>query len=261
LKVTFLGSGGAFCDYRTNYHNNALVEVGDTRVLLDCGGTACQSLRELDLHPTELDAVAFTHLHADHASPEQLIWERMFTGRNGPAAWLPTPLLAPESVLHPLMHSLEPFVGVWRDEAGRTREDGVDHCIRADATHRIQLGGLNLRWFRVPHVQGGGVSKDAFGLELVTDRRRVVWSGDKVFTRDWLIGLAEDPDVHTIFHECTFSAPFQGTVHTHYAELCTLPRVLRQKIILMHHTRVPDGEDPLAAGFGGAAERHQVFEL
>ena len=73
MQVTFLGSGGALCDHRVNYQNNALIEGPGGLLLLDCGTTAAQSLRELGVHACAVDAVALTHLHGDHASPEQLI--------------------------------------------------------------------------------------------------------------------------------------------------------------------------------------------
>lgn len=261
MKITFLGSGGAFTDYRVNYQNNALVEVGHTRVLIDCGVTACQSLRELGVHPTAVDAVAFTHLHADHASPEQLCWERMYTGPEGVPAGATTSLLGPEALIDPLLGALEPYMGIWRDLSGVTRSDGVSAVVRPRRGDRQQWGDLSLRWFRVPHVDGGTVSKDAFGIELVGGGRRVLWSGDTTYSPGWLRQAAEDPHVHTIFHECTFAEPFHGTVHTHYAELLTLPRELRHKVVLMHHTQVPEGRDPRADGFRAAAARHQVFDL
>lgn len=261
MKVTFLGSGGAFSDYRVNYQNNALVEVGDTRILVDCGVTACQSLRELGVHPTSIDAVAFTHLHADHASPEQLCWERMYTGPDGTPAGQTTTLLGPDALLDPILGALEPYMGVWRDLSGRTRDDGVAAVVRTRKSDRLTVGDLALRWFRVPHVEGDGISKAAFGIELQARGRRILWSGDTTFAPKWLIEAAEDPDVHTVFHECTFSDPFRGTVHTHYSQLLDLPRELRKKVVLMHHTAVPDGRDPRADGFRGAARRHEVFDL
>jgi len=261
MKVTFLGSGGAFTDYRVNYQNNALVEVGNTRVLIDCGVTACQSLRELKVHPTAIDAVAFTHLHADHASPEQLAWERMYTGPDGCPAGQTTTLLGPDDLLDPLLVAMKPYMGIWRDLGGTTRTDGVEAVLRTRKASQLTVGDLALRWFRVPHVDGGTISKAAFGIELTARGRRVLWSGDTTFSPGWLRKAAEDPDVHTIFHECTFSRPFNGTVHTHYEQLLTLPRALRHKIVLMHHTAVPDGRDPRADGFVGAAGRHEVFDL
>ena len=35
MRITFLGTGGAFCDYRVNYQNNAMVETSQGQVLID----------------------------------------------------------------------------------------------------------------------------------------------------------------------------------------------------------------------------------
>lgn len=261
MRITFLGSGGAFADYRVNYQNNAMVEVAGKRLLIDCGVTACQSLRELGVHPTTIDSVAFTHLHADHASPEQLAWERMYTGPEGLPAALRTSLMAPEALMKPLLGALQPYMGLWRDLEGRTRDDGVAALIDAQMGSEQRLGEVGLRWFRVPHVEGNGLSKPAFGIELTALGKRVLWSGDTTFSPRWLTAAAEDSDVDAIFHECSFTSRYSGTVHTHYDELLELPRELRSRVVLMHHTAVPDGRDPRADGFRGAAARHQVFEI
>ena len=261
MKITFLGSGGAFADYRVNYQNNALVEVDGTRVLVDCGVTACQSLRELGIHPVDVDAVAFTHLHADHASPEQLCWERMYGGPDGVPANLTTTILGPASLIDPLRRGLKPFMGIWRDLSGRTRDDGVEALLQARVASELEVGPLALRWFRVPHVEGGPISKAAFGIELRTAGRRVLWSGDTTFQKGWVVRAAKDPTVDVIFHECTFSPPFNGTVHTHYDELLQIPKPLRRKIVLMHHTVVPPDRSPERDGFRGAASRHEVFHI
>ena len=47
MKIQFLGTGNAFSDFRVNYNNNALVEHDGTLLLLDCGVTACQSLKDM----------------------------------------------------------------------------------------------------------------------------------------------------------------------------------------------------------------------
>lgn len=261
MRVTFLGSGGAFADHRVNYHNNALIDVGDTRVLLDCGTTACQSLRELEISPTSIDAVAFTHLHADHASPEQLAWERMYSGPSGVPAGLRTPLLGPRDLLDPLGRSLRPFMGIWRDLSGTTRTDGVEAVLDARPADSCEEGPLRLDWFRVPHVDGHGITKDAFGITLTTEHKRVLWSGDTTFSPAWIRRAFETGSVDVLFHECTFSERFDGTVHTHYTELLSLPDHIRARIVLMHHTAVPDHEDPVSDGFLGAADRHEVFDI
>ncbi len=258
MRITFLGSGGAFTDYRVNYNNNALIETEAGPVLLDCGTTAVQSMKELGVAPTDLQAVLITHLHADHASPEQLVWERYYGGEAGPQ-YLPTPLVAPADVLDPLVGSLEPFLGLYADPAGAIQDTGLDDLLVLTRTASLAIGGLRFSWFRVPHIQAGRHDKPAYGVCIDDGARKVLWSGDTTFAPAWIEAAAADPAVVRIFHECTFSAPVPGTVHTHFAQLATLPAAVQQRITLMHHTEVPPGTDLLS--FQGAAARHQTFAL
>ncbi len=261
MRITFLGTGGAFCDYRVNYQNNAVVETSSGPVLIDCGTTACQSLRELGRHPGELHAVVFTHLHGDHASPEQLIWERYYESATGEPGWLETPMLAPADVLDPLLDGLGPFLSPFVDRTGAAHTDGVGALLRPERTAHARLGDLTVRWFRVDHVTTDAVDKPAYGLWLEQAGVRVWWSGDTAFNAEQAIRAARTPGCVRLFHECTFSPPCERSVHTHYAELCTLPDDVRERITLMHHTVVPDDIDVRKDGFCGAADRHQVFSL
>lgn len=261
MRITFLGTGGAFCDLRLNYHNNAVVETAAGPVLIDCGTTACQSLKELGRHPGDLHAVVFTHLHGDHASPEQLIWERYYASASGEPGWRTTPLLAPADVLDPLLDGLHPFLTPFVDRTGAARADGVTALLRPTRTHAARLGDLHITWFRVDHVTRDGLDKPAYGLWLEQGGVKVWWSGDTAFDAEQAIGAARTPGCTRLFHECTFGAPFEGSVHTHYAELRTLPDDVRARITLMHHTVVPDGVDVVADGFAGAAARHEAFAL
>jgi ribonuclease BN (tRNA processing enzyme) len=258
MRITFLGSGGAFTDHRVNYQNNAVVETDEGLVLIDCGHTAVQSLKELGVAAGDVRAVLFTHLHGDHASPEQLIWERFYGGAAGPR-FLQTEMFAPADLLDPLARSLEPFVGMYSDRDGVVRDTGVADLLQLRRGARATIGGLSVEWFRVPHVEGAGLSKPAYGLALDDGHTRVLWSGDTTFSPRWLHEAAEDERVAKIFHECMFARPFHGTVHTHFDELRTLPEALQQRVTLMHHTAVPDGVS--LGAIAGAADRHEVFEL
>ena len=257
MRITFLGSGGALCDHRVNYQNNALIEGPDGLLLVDCGTTAAQSLRELGVHACAVGAVALTHLHGDHASPEQLIWERTYTSPAGPPGFVRTPLLGPADLIHPLRSSLMPFIDIYSDDTGAVREGGVDALTTAVVGDELQACGLRLRWFRVPHVRGGPYDKAAYGIEISDGKTTIIWSGDTTFSPGWVCAQAARPDVSRIFHECMFARRFAGSVHTHFSELQTLPADVRSKVTLMHHTAVPEGER--LDGFAGAAARHQVF--
>ncbi len=260
MRLTFLGTGGAFTDYRVNYQNNAVIETPEGLVLIDCGTTAVQSLKELGFSPHDVRAVLFTHLHGDHASPEQLLWERFYgPGKGGGPEFLRTELCAPADLLQPLRNSMQPFVDIFTDPEGNIRQGGVDALTRCRMETQLEVADLQVRWFRVPHVTGGSVDKAAYGLDIRQGDTRILWSGDTTLSPGWIQAGAEDPSVTRIFHECTFTEPYRGSVHTHWSELEALSDDLLGRISLMHHTEVPDDVD--VSRTVGAAERHQLFEL
>jgi hydroxyacylglutathione hydrolase len=261
MRITFLGTGGAFCDYRVNYQNNAMVETSVGPVLLDCGTTACQSLKELGVHPADLAALVLTHLHGDHGSPEQLIWERTYDGPDGEPSWKTTPIYAPPNILDPLKRALDPYVGLFIDRLGVTRDDGVAELVDAHPCRIATIGDLHVIWFPVEHLVSSRFNKPAYGLWLERAGVRVWWSGDTTFHAARVTEAARSPGVKRLFHECTFSPAYKDTVHTHYSELQTLPADVRARITLMHHTQVPPGVDVVADGFAGAADRHETIDL
>ncbi len=111
LKLVMLGTGGAFTDFRENYHNNAIVQTPVGWVMIDCGGTAPQALKELGIKPWEVAAILVTHVHGDHVNGiEQLAFERFYTGPKGAPGWLKTPVLTPPAVFEGLNQSLTPGV-------------------------------------------------------------------------------------------------------------------------------------------------------
>ncbi|MBI2982632.1 MAG: MBL fold metallo-hydrolase [Chloroflexi bacterium] len=64
VSLTFLGTGNAFADGGRS-HACILVSAPEGRILLDCGGSALPPLRRA-CDPSDVDAVAITHLHGDH---------------------------------------------------------------------------------------------------------------------------------------------------------------------------------------------------
>ena len=257
MKLQFLGSGGAFPDYRINYNNNAIIETQEGWILLDCGQTAAQSLGDLGIHPSEIAAILITHIHCDHASPQALIWQRYYSSKAGPPGFLSTPIYAPSDVLSLLQGAMAPYVGMYNDETSTLRTDGHTSLIEAHPTMSCTFGSVECTFFPVHHVHQGELDKPAYGVRITQGDTRIYWSGDTIYSPEWIHRAASDPKTDTIFHECTFSPLIPGTAHTHYEELLQLPDDVLKKVVLMHHTRVPDGVNihPMK----GAAERHQIF--
>lgn len=258
MRLAFLGTGDAFCDWRVNYNNNAVLITGDGLVLIDCGLTALQSMREQGLDPRQVRAVLVTHVHADHATLGPLLLERFYGGPGGPA-FLPTRVYCPPDVLVDVRRGLAPFFAGMVGPQDAAVTGGLGGVMIGVPAHQVQVGSLRLRFFPVPHVVGQHEDKPAYGLELAEQGRRVIYSSDTTFRRDWLVEVARAPDVVAVFHDCCFAPRFSGTVHTHFEELETLPADVKARITLMHHVAVPAGVD--VGAYAGAAARHQVFEL
>ena len=67
LDVLFIGTGDAFGS--GGRRNSAiLVRDGRNTLLLDCGPTTLLGLKDLGIDPREIDAIAITHFHGDHAA-------------------------------------------------------------------------------------------------------------------------------------------------------------------------------------------------
>jgi ribonuclease BN (tRNA processing enzyme) len=268
MKLTFLGTGGAFSDFRVNYHTNLLVEVGERQfVLIDCGGTAVQSMKELDIKPWEIVGVFITHMHGDHMGGlEQLLWERCYTGPTGAPGWLKTPVYAANPVHRSLRIALTECVDEITTPNG-TEPGGYDKLVEVHYLERdvgVAIGGAGFNTYPTAHVCGPAVDKPCYGVEIIDmpRGRRAYHTSDTVFNASLFAPGARYPgDAAIVFHDCSFGPKYPGTVHTHYEELLTLPDEVRARIVLMHHTQVPNGIDVKADGFLDAADRHQTFDL
>ncbi len=67
LEVLFIGTGDAF---GSGGRRNSAILVRDAQhtLLLDCGPTTLLGLKDLGVDPLEIDAIAISHFHGDHAA-------------------------------------------------------------------------------------------------------------------------------------------------------------------------------------------------
>ena len=263
LEITFLGTGSAFTDYRLNYHNNAIVWTDDGPVLIDCGPTAMQSMREMGIPIHEVTAILITHLHGDHVGGlEQFAWERFYTGgENGTPSWSETPVRSTQRILDDLRTTLWACMDEWTDFEGAHYE-GYERLFDTTPFEQdtpFTIGGVCFEFHWTPHVTQDDVDKPCFGVKVWREddpSECFYFTSDTTFRTD----IGDRYPTGAIFHDCTFIPPHIGSVHTHYVELKTLPDSVKNRIVLMHHTIVPDGIDVCADGFKGAAQRQERFD-
>jgi len=171
MKITFLGTGGAFSRADVNYHNNALIETDDgSKILIDCGSTALESLHELDVDALGIDGVIVTHIHADHTGGlEELGFRGMFLGQGQTYDLYIHPSLLPSR------SGVDAEVDLWENslKGGMMHtQDAERNAVRAELesyfTPQIhedlfRIDTTGYQFVRTDHVP----NKDSFGIKIV----------------------------------------------------------------------------------------------
>lgn len=271
MKMTFLGTGGTFSRSGQNYHNNVLVETdAGSKILIDCGTTALESLHALSVDPLELDGVIVTHIHADHVGGlEELGFRGLFLGKalNGSPTrfdlYVPGPLL-PSKL--DLPYESDRLPDLWENclKGGMVHvQDEQNNPVTATletyfVPHVMEtpeevftVDGVRFMFVRTKHVP----QKASFGLVMESERgSRIFFSGDTL--SDVPVDLGE---FDVIFHDCLWVPKYPSTVHTHFEEMVSLPQDTRERVFLMHYGGAEDAPENLEGM--RLAHRHQTFDL
>ena len=274
--LTFLGTGGAFVDFRENYHNNALLHLQDgdsqTLFLIDCGATAPQALKELGSSLLEIENVLLTHLHGDHCGGfEQLVWERKYSWdtQNQKISDLNTNLICHPDLIESVDQHFAPIFDYYVRN-GEVMDHDDAQAFNLAPTENIVWKGFTLRFIPVHHLppETDGahelVTKPAFGitLEHKDEGPLMFYTGDTRIIKPGDLDWEELEDNLLIFHDCTFAPPYHGTVHAHYDEIVEhYPPGIRAKIMLMHYGIQFNVERLAADGIRGAAVRNMCYDL
>lgn len=176
MKLTIVGCSGSFPGPESA-SSCYLVEHDGYRLLLDLGSGALGPLqRHLDLR--EVDAVALSHLHADHCFDLAGFY---VVSKYHPDGALPTiPVYAPAGA--------GPFLAsAYGRTEGLQMADQFDFRAWVDA-EAIELGPFRLTPRLVDHPV------EAYGMRIEAGGRTLVYSGDTAPTRV-LDELARDADV------------------------------------------------------------------
>ncbi len=91
IKWTVLGSSAGNVSPKYN-SSGYLLEVGDSRILLDCGSGVCSSIKRLGYSPVDISHIFITHMHSDHTCELPLFVQMRYTDKEPGALeiWMPS---------------------------------------------------------------------------------------------------------------------------------------------------------------------------
>ena len=252
MRVTVLGKSPAWQD-AGGACSGYLVTEGDRALVVDCGNGAFAKLRE-HIDYTDVDAVAVTHMHADHFFDLfPFAYGLLLTPRQQPvpvAGWPGTDDPArPRLIVPPGAGATFRSIGsAWGDEA---LVESAFHLEHFDGVSGLEVGPFSLRFREVPHYVL------TFAIEVEAGGKRITFGAD-CKPNDELVEFARDTDLLVI--EATLPRPERSGVRGHLTpgEAGDHARRAGARRVLLTH--VSDELDPEwvreegARGFGAPVE-------
>jgi ribonuclease BN (tRNA processing enzyme) len=250
MRITVIGSGTA-APHPKRAQSGTLIEVGDVRVLIDCGSAVVLRMAELELHWQTLTHVAITHFHADHTSDLATL---IYGWRYGmlPQRSDPVQLIGPPGFAE-LIASMKSVFG-----AGLLDAPPPITIIELPfgASHSL-AGDVVLRRHKVPHTD------ESVAYSVSGRGRRVVISGDTGFDPALAV-WAEGCDV--LLCECSLPDSMALPTHLTPRQCGAMAAIARPKRLVLTHFYPPveaeDIESQVAEHFGGTVIRcHDGWSL
>lgn len=254
MRLTFLGTGAAFC-MAPNFQSNLLLRSASGKhLLIDCGTDIRFSLAAAGHTIASVDAIYISHLHADHVGG----MEYMGFSTRYAAEPRRLPMYISETIVDDIWaHCLYAGMHVTDGDDSRLTDYFDPRPLAHDG--QFQWEGIDFRLVPTRHVVGNEKTMYSYGLAFALGDKNVYFTADTLYAYN-------DPEVTPhmqradfIFHDCETAAT-PTLVHSHFQDLLALPDDIRAKTWLYHYS---DGElpDAVAAGFAGFVRCGQSFDF
>lgn len=241
MRVIPLGVGDAFS---ARWYSSCLVVEHEGRcILVDCPHPIRKMLRESEagVDLDRIEAVALTHLHADHSSGLEGYGYFTFFALQRRAVIAAHPPSVHRLWDGHLAAGMERLVTGDRP-ARRGFDDYFEH-VALDAGAAVDVGPFSIECRPTRHH----IATTAFRIRA--GDRSIGYSADTAFDPALIEWLAE---ADVAIHETNY-----GSQHTPYAKLAELPAALRARMRLIHY---PDDFD-LAASTIEPLEQGRTYEV
>lgn len=221
VRLRFLGCGDAFAAggrFQTCFH----LDGGEEPMLIDCGATSLQAIKQAGIDPASIGWVALSHLHGDHfGGLPWLILDGTFSGRTRPLV-----IAGPEGTEKRFKQAFE---ALYPGSTSSERPFEISFLEYVDET-RLEFGPAALTPFEVTHSSGA----PPYALRIEYGEKTIAYSGDTEWNRN-LFQAASGSDVFVC--ECNFFDG-SGPGHLNY-ETVTEHREQfgTQRLILTHLSR------------------------
>jgi ribonuclease BN (tRNA processing enzyme) len=251
MKLTFLGSGSAFCV--DNYQSNMMIEKNGKKLLIDCGGDIRWSLKEKGLTVSDIDGIYISHAHNDHIGGlECVAFSTYFNPNIKPIKLYGEGEMLDDIWDKSLTGGLNSIQG---QKVGLDDYFDVQRIKKNDA---FTWQGIKFQMIQVVHVMAEFSVVHSYGLLFKGDKGKEIFiTTDTQFCPAQIKTFYERADY--IFQDCETS-PFLSGVHAHYTELVGLNKDFKKKMHLYHYQ---DGKkaDCKKDGFAEWVTKGQEYEL